>query len=100
LVVELGIVGLVLWIVMGVAIVGSTWTVVLELRGTPWFPIAFTVFLYAAILLFPLMFVGASSYQDYVLNADFWLFVGILYRIRVFPKMYEAIQTRATSGAV
>lgn len=100
LVVELGIVGLVLWILMSVAIVGSTWKVVLELRGTPWFPIAFTVFLFAAILLFPMMFVGASAYQDYVLNADLWLFIGIIYRIRLFSKAYEAIQTRAAAGTV
>jgi hypothetical protein len=74
--------------------------VVLELRGTPWFPIAFTVFLFAVILLFPMMFVGASSYQDYVLNADFWLFMGILYRLRLFPKAFEAIQTRTAPGTV
>jgi hypothetical protein len=100
LVVELGVLGLVLWILMGVAIVGSAWSVVLELRGTPWFPIAFTVFLFAVILLFPMMFVGASSYQDYVLNADFWLFMGILYRLRLFPKAFEAIQTRTAPGTV
>jgi hypothetical protein len=48
LVVELGIVGLFLWIVMASAIVISAWKVVRKLRGTVWFPIAFVIFWYAS----------------------------------------------------
>jgi hypothetical protein len=98
LIVELGIVGLILWIVLGVAIVGSTGLVVKELRGTPWFPLAFAIFLYVFLLLFPLMFVGASAYQDFVLNANMWLFLGVLYRLRLFPKEVQAAQARTDSA--
>jgi hypothetical protein len=89
LVLELGIVGLVLWILLGASIVVSTATVVKELKGTPWFPIAFTIFLYATILLFPMMFTGIGPYQDFVLNSNLWLFLGILFRLRLFPKTTE-----------
>jgi hypothetical protein len=98
LVVELGIFGLILWIVMGISIVASTWSTVIELRGTPWFPLAFAIFLYAVLLLFPMMFAGAASYQDYVLNADFWLFLGVLYRLRQFPKTIQATPRQPSSA--
>src|SRR5262249_33058134 len=47
LVLEMGIVGLALWIVMATAVVVSAYRVVIRLRGSPWFPLAFTVFWYA-----------------------------------------------------
>lgn len=81
LVVEMGIGGLLLWIVMAFAIVLSAWRVVKRLRGSPWFPIAFTIFWYAGLLLFPLTYAGMQPYQDYVLNAYLWLLLGILFRL-------------------
>jgi hypothetical protein len=98
LVVELGIVGLILWIILGFAIAISAWKVVAELRGTPWFPLSFAICFYAVLLLFPLMFVGASAYQDFVLNANLWLLLGILYRLRNFPKEIEIAQAQTIQG--
>jgi hypothetical protein len=95
LLLELGIVGLILWIVLGFAIAISAWKVVKELRGTPWFPLAFAICLYAILLLFPMMFVGNSAYQDFVLNAYLWLLLGILHRVRMFPKTIEIAQVQA-----
>ena len=86
LIVELGIIGLLLWIVLGSAIVFSAWQVVVKLRGTPWFPLAFTSCLYAILLFSPMMFVGSSAYQDYVLNAYFWLLLGILFRLQFLAR--------------
>jgi hypothetical protein len=86
LMLELGIVGLVLWIVLGLSIVITAWKVVKELRGTPWFPLSFTIWLYAIYLFFPQMFFGASAYQDFLLNAYLWLQLGILYRLRIIAK--------------
>jgi hypothetical protein len=81
LVVEMGIGGLLLWLVMSFAIVLSAWRVVKKLRGSPWFPIAFMIFWYAGILLIPMTFAGMSTYQDFVLNAYLWLLLGILFRL-------------------
>ena len=95
LVVELGIVGLILWIVLGFSISISAWKVVKELRGTPWFALAFVSYFYAVLLLFPMMFAGMSPYEDFVLNAWLWILLGILYRLRMFPKTAEVVRGQA-----
>jgi hypothetical protein len=81
LVVEMGIAGLVLWLVMSFAIVFSAWRVVKRLRGSPCFPIAFVIFWYAGLLLLPMTFAGMQPYEDFVLNAYLWLLLGILFRL-------------------
>jgi O-antigen ligase len=84
LVVQLGIVGLVLWIVLGFSIAISAWKVVKELRGTPLFPLSFAIWFYAILLFFPMMFVGTTPYEDFFLNSWLWLLLGIHYRLRKF----------------
>ena len=81
LVVEMGIGGLVLWLIMSSAIVISAWKIVWKLKGTPWFPMAFVIFWYAFILLFPITFTSMPAYQDFVLNTYLWLLLGILFRL-------------------
>ena len=81
LVVEMGIGGLVLWLVMSFAIVVSAWRVVKQLRGSPWFPIAFMIFWYVGLLLIPMTYAGMASYEDFVMNAYLWLLLGILFRL-------------------
>jgi hypothetical protein len=97
LVVQLGILGLVLWVVLGFSIAISAWKVVRELQGTPWFPIAFTIWLYAILLFFPMMFAGNSPYEDFILNAWLWLLLGILYRLRMFSKGARIARDQAVS---
>lgn len=81
LVVEMGVGGLILWLVMSLAIVFSAWRVVKQLRGSPWFPIAFMIFWYAGLLLIPITYAGMQPYEDFVLNAYLWLLLGILFRL-------------------
>ena len=81
LVIEMGIGGLILWLVMSFSIVLAAWRVVKKLKGSPWFPIAFMIFWYAGLLLFPMTFAGMQPYQDFVLNAYLWLLLGILFRL-------------------
>jgi len=95
LVLQLGIVGLVLWIVLGFSIAISAWKVVRELQGTPWFPLAFTIWFYALLLFFPMMFAGNSPYEDFVLNAWLWLLLGILYGLPMFSKAARIAQNQA-----
>jgi hypothetical protein len=94
LVIEMGIGGLVLWFVMSFAILFSAWRVVKQLRGSPWFPLAFVIFWYAGLLLFPMTFIGMQPYQDFVLNAYFWLLLGVLYRL---PTLAVSSQFAATA---
>jgi hypothetical protein len=81
LVVEIGIGGLVLWLLMGLWITTSAWKVVLRLRGSPWFPIGFAIFWFVFLMLFPFMIGGIQTYEDFILNAYFWLLIGILFRL-------------------
>jgi hypothetical protein len=81
LIVEMGIGGLVLWLIMSFALLISAWRVVKKLKGTPWFPIAFVIFWYAFILLLPITFTSIAIYEDYVMNAYLWLLLGVLFRL-------------------
>ncbi|PYT96652.1 MAG: hypothetical protein DMG36_00115 [Acidobacteria bacterium] len=81
LVVEMGIGGLLLWLLMSFAIILSAWRVVKRLRGSPWFPIAFMIFWYAGVLLIPITYAGMQPYEDFVMNAYLWLLLGVLFRL-------------------
>src|SRR5256885_2677155 len=84
IVLEMGIVGLCLWITMSIAVVLAGWKVVKSLKGSPFFPLGFMICLYAFLLLIPMTFTGIQSYQDFIMNAYLWLLVGILFRL---PKL-------------
>jgi hypothetical protein len=81
LVIELGIVGLLLWIVVGASVSISAWKIAKQLRGSPWFPIAFVIFWLIFVLFFPMGYNSISFYQDFLVNAYFWILIGILYRL-------------------
>lgn len=95
LVIELGIVGLLLWILLAYAITRSAWQAAKNLKGTVWFPIGFAIFFYTFLLLFPMSFYGFVAYQDFVMNAYLWLTLGILFRVSAFPRNLPLAQTRA-----
>src|SRR5437016_364563 len=95
LVIELGIVGLLLWILLAYAIARSAWRAAKNLKGTAWFPIGFAIFFYAFLLVFPMSFYGFIAYQDFIMNAYFWLMLGILFRISEFPGNLPIPQTTA-----
>ena len=96
LIIEMGIVGLILWLIMSTAVVFSAWKVVRELRGSPWFPIGFVIFWYAFLLLFPFTFGGIQPYEDFVLNAYLWLLLGILFRL---PSLKASAEFAAAASA-
>src|SRR5260370_11726899 len=98
LVVELGVVGLILWIVLGFSISFSAWKVVKELRGTPWFPLAFVIFLFSTLLFFPMTFTSFTTFQDFMISAYLWLLLGMLYRLRTFKSASQTVQVRAVPG--
>jgi len=93
LVIELGIVGLLLWILLAYAVTRSAWRAAKNLKGTAWFPIGLAIFLYAFLLVFPISFYGFIAFQDFVTNSYFWLMLGILFRISEFPGNLPMAQT-------
>jgi hypothetical protein len=81
LVIEMGIGGLILWFVVGAAILISAWRAVKKLKGSPWFPLGFVIFWFSFVLLGPATFGGMQAYEDFLLNAYFWLVLGLLFRL-------------------
>jgi len=96
LILEMGILAPVLWIIWSGFLVVSMWRVLLGLRQTRYFPIAFAAFWYAFFLLFPLTFFGLATYQNYVGNAYLWLLVGMFYRL---PELLAHSQTKSILSA-
>jgi hypothetical protein len=96
LILELGIVGLILWIFLSIAISVSAWKMASRLRGTPWFPLGFVIFWYAFLLLGPKGYISFISYQDYLMNAYLWILLGILFRL---PQLaLETLQPEAAAN--
>ncbi len=89
LVLEMGIVGLVLWIVMSLAVSISAWKAAKKLKGSPLFPLAFVIFWYAFLVLVPFTYNGLNTYENFVMNAYLWLLLGVLFRL---PTMKLASQ--------
>jgi len=81
LVIELGVVGLILWIILGASVSISAWRIAKLLRGSPWFPIAFVIFWFAFLVFFPMGYNTVTFYQDFLVNAYFWILIGILFRL-------------------
>jgi len=97
LVVEMGIGGLILWLVMATAIGISGWKIVNKLRGTSWFPIGMVIFWYSFLMLFVYLIAGIQSYEDFILNAYLWLLLGILFRL---PSIKMSTETAAAERAL
>lgn len=81
LIIELGIIAPFLWLLWTGALLYFCWRIVRQLRETRFFPIAFAIFWFAFLLLYPLTYGGLAPYQNYVCNAYLWMLVGILFRL-------------------
>ena len=81
LIVEMGIIAPFLWILWTAALLYYGWGVVRRLLQTRFFPIAFAIFWFAFLLLYPMTFGGLSAYQNYINNAYLWLLIGVLFRL-------------------
>jgi len=81
LIVEMGIVAPFLWLLWTGVLLRQAWKVVRQLRDSPYFPVALSIFWYAFVLLLPFTHMGMAPYQNYVMNAYFWLLIGILFRL-------------------
>jgi hypothetical protein len=81
LIMEMGILGPILWLIWTVSLMWAALRTTLRLRGTWAFPVAFSILWFAFVLLFPFTWGSLGNYQNFVLNAYFWLMVGILFRL-------------------
>jgi hypothetical protein len=81
LITESGILGLILWLAWATAFLFSAIKVTLQLKGKPTFPIALAIVWFSFLLLFTFTWGSMVVYQNFVLNAYFWLLAGVLFRL-------------------
>jgi hypothetical protein len=104
MIIEMGIVAPFLWILWTAMLLYQCWKIVTRLRGTRLFPIAFAIWWYAFLLLYPLTYGALTAYQNYVNNAYLWLLVGMLFRLpelltaQPAPAVVPERKTKARSG--
>lgn len=81
LILELGILGPILWLVWSISLTMAALNVTLKLKGTWAFPVAFSILWFSFFLLFAMTWGGIGGFENFVLNAYFWLLVGVLFRL-------------------
>jgi hypothetical protein len=69
-----------------------------EFAQLPWFPVAFTIFLYAVVLLLPMTFTSMQACEDFVINAYFWTLLGILFRLPTLLLSSQFANVSAPAG--
>jgi hypothetical protein len=97
LIVEMGILGPILWILWTTILLYQGWKVVKQLRQTVYFPIGFSIWWYMFLLLVPLSYGGIAPYQNFVMNAYFWVLTGVLFRL---PHLSHKPQVLPAKSAV
>jgi hypothetical protein len=97
IVVEIGIAGLILWIVWTSTLAWSCWRVARRLKKTKWFPLGFSIFFYVTLLFIPMFYVSSTATQNFVNCIYAWVLVGVLFRL---PQIAEKSQSldRANTG--
>ncbi len=89
LIVEMGIFGIIFWILWVSVMLWQGWKIVRGLRQTVYFPIGFAIWWNAVVALVLLMYMNMAAYQNFVNNAYLWLLTGVLFRL---PKLAEMPQ--------
>jgi hypothetical protein len=89
--VEMGVFGVLLWIIWVSVLLWQGWKVVRKLRATVYFPLGFAIWWYAVVDLVLLMYFGMQFYQNFVNNAYLWLLTGVLYRLPTLAKMPQPV---------
>lgn len=99
LILEMGILGPLLWLICAVSILFHSWRLTRRLASSPYHPLAFSIFWYSAWLLFPFTWGGLNTYQNFVVNAYFWVLVGVLFRLPELVQSAEQPPSRPASAA-
>ncbi len=103
LMIEMGVLGPILWLILAAAILTSGWKLTKRLSSTALYPVALCIVWYVFWVLVPLTWGSMTTYQNYVVNAYLWLLVGILFRLPSFagpvqqqPSVIPAVTARSS----
>ncbi len=79
--IEWGVLGPILWVMMSVGVVLTAWRVTKRLAATPYYPLAFSITWFAFWVLLPFTWGSVTTYQNYIVNAYLWMLIGVLCRL-------------------
>jgi hypothetical protein len=79
--IEWGIAGLALWLLMAISLVVVCWRLTKRLPATPFYPLALAITWFSFWVLLPFTWGSVTTYQNYIVNAYIWLLVGVLCRL-------------------
>jgi O-antigen ligase len=79
--VEMGAIGLALWLAWSIAWVGRQWRCIRAARGRHAAASGFVLFGWMLSFLFVGFVVGLQVFQNFVTNAYFWLLSGVIFAI-------------------
>ena len=68
----------------------TMWEVAKRLKETAYFPLAVGILYYSFSLLFPMTYGGLDLYENFIMNAYFWLLLGIFFRLPILAKGQSA----------
>jgi hypothetical protein len=94
LLLEIGIPGFILWQILSFALLWYCWSVVKRLRNTPLFSLGFAIWWFVLLVMYPLTYMGLSTYQNYLITAFLWILIGVLFRL---PSLRQALPAPAVS---
>jgi hypothetical protein len=100
LIAEMGIIAPFLWIFWSSVLLYYGWRIVKQLRQTVYFPVGLSILWYAFLLLFPFTHMGMQPYQNYVMNAYFWLLIGILFRLPHLARSSQMVPSQTPVPAM
>ncbi|HVE77043.1 MAG TPA: O-antigen ligase family protein [Actinomycetota bacterium] len=84
--IELGAVGLILWVAWSLLWVIRQWRCIQAVKGTALAGAGVALFIWILFFLFLGIFGGLASFQNYFPNAYFWLLSGILFSLPAIAK--------------
>lgn len=97
--IEMGILGPILWVLMGGAIVLSGWRLTRKLASTSVYPVTVCIVWFAFWVFFPFTWGSMTIYQNFVVNAYLWLLLGILFRVPTYVGGARLWQPEASAVA-
>lgn len=94
----MGVLGPILWMAWSFSCLYYQWKVVQQLRGTAYLPVGLSILWFSFLLLVPFTFGSLSTYQNFILNAYFWILTGVLFRLPHLAQQPQAAPAPATVG--
>lgn len=97
LIIEFGLAGMALWLIMVVGLIAVSLRAALALRATHLFGLAIGTVMSQALFFLFLFYLGAAVYQDYLVSFHVWLFSGLIIGL---ANQFNGVQDNAADSPI